>query len=307
MKQTTWKRFLELSEIATTIVEAFPADAQASIRANALEIAKMIAETMRGEELDDPEVRRAIINTSLLFAPHLTLDQTLREAADENSPLEAVIGVLRTARVAELSSFGRIAENRVNVINTVEQKIDEHHNEDVYQELLADAPWLIDPQWAPITSNRSFATLKRAFQNFVKKETGEDLELGEFYESNKRADFVLSNHDDTIELMEIKRPNYDFDDEDMLRLNRYADLMETFLSDPANAEFKRKFPYFHITLVCDRERLTGVYKRAFEGLIEAEKLKWISWSTFLLRTRNMHQEFLAEADRQRTESAKIFA
>ena len=146
----------------------------------------------------------------MLLGPHISLDRKLIEASEsKDSPLEVVTDILRTARVAELSSFGRIADDRVKVIKTVEQlKDDATTLEEAFQELIEQAPWLINPQWSPITANQALTTLKAEFVKFYKQETGDDIVLFGFEDSakKKRPDFVLSNQDQVIEIIEIKRP-----------------------------------------------------------------------------------------------------
>ena len=90
----------------------------------------------------------------------------------------------------------------------------------------------------------------------------------------------------------------------MERINTYVDLMTEFLEMPGNEEFRRIFPKFHVTLVCDKISLTGVHKSAFEGFKRDGTLTYITWRTFLLSTRRMHQDFLNEAERQRKDAAR---
>ena len=170
--------------------------------------------------------------------------------------------------------------------------------------MISEAPWLINPQWSPITSNQSFTTLKEEFQKFYKEKTGKNLVLDVFSGGTKRADFVLSSQDTIIQIIEIKRPAHGFENDEMDRINTYVELMKEFLEQAGNQEFKRLFPKFHVTLVCDKLKLTGVHKTAFEGLQADELLTHINWKTFLLRTRKMHESFLKEAERQRADAAK---
>ncbi len=300
-RKKTWELFKDVSEIESRVAKAFPSEEQTSIRQHTMEIAKTIAKTTRPDELDDPEHVESIVQLSLLLGPHITLDEKLREAADgQDRPLAVISGILKTARIAELSSFGRIADDRVKVIKTVEQyKDDPTTLESAFQKLIAAAPWLVNPQWSPITANQSFETLKDEFIKYYKQQTGEDLDLMGFSDSDKRADFVMSNQDQVIEIIEIKRPSHSLQNDEMGRINKYAELMEQFLAEPANRDFKDLFPKFHITLVCDKLGLTGVYKSAFEGLQAKKILEYINWRTFLLRTRKMHEAFLKEAERQK--------
>jgi hypothetical protein len=248
----------------------------------------------------------SLVSLSLLFGPHLTLDKKLREAADStDNPLSVITSILKTAKVAELAAFGKIADDRVRVIKKIEElKDDASTLEEAFQTLIEEAPWLINPQWSPITANQSFTTLKKEFQKFYKQRTGKDLILKDFSLPIKRADFVLSSQDTVLQIIEIKKPAHGLEDEEMVRINTYVDLMDDFLSLEGHEEFKRLFPDFHVTLVCDNIKLKSVHKTAFEGLKKDGRLTHITWRTFLLRTRKMHESFLNEAERQKTDAAK---
>lgn len=306
IKKKTWELFQETSNVKEIIEKAFPIESQKGIREEALGFAKLVGQSLRREEAMDSQRAEEIVQLSLLFGPHVSLDNKLREAAEaKDSPVEVISEILRYARVAELSSFGRIADERVRVINTVESlKDDQSTLEDSFQELIEEAPWLINPQWSPITANQSLSTLKTEFQKYYKRKTGEDLELSDFRNSRKRPDFVLSNQDGIVQIIEIKKPHHTFTNKEMVRLQRYATQMSNFLDKDNHKEFNNVFLDFHITLVCDNENLDDIHKGAFLKLKDDNRLTFIDWATFLLRTRKMHQEFLDEAERQRSNVAK---
>lgn len=289
------------------LAEVYPGTENDSIKNNTIAIAKSIARTARADELDDLNQIQSILQLSLLLGPHMTLDEKLREAAsDQNAPLGVVNGILKTARIAELYSFGRIADDRIKVIETLQILKDSPGTlESEFQKLLTEAPWLINPEWSPITANRTFTTLREEFKKFYKARTDEDLILSEFTLSTKRADFVMSSQDNVIQIVEIKPPDHAMSNEDMERLDNYVDIMEQFLKDPVNELLKKSYPSFHVTLVCDRITLSGVYKTAFEGRVDKKVLTNISWRTFLLKTKQTHEQFLREAERQKQFAAKL--
>lgn len=306
LKKKTWDRFQEVSKLSERIDAAFPQDDQGEIRSRAQGLAKLIGQTIREEELSDSERVNALVELSLNLAPHITLTEMLKQAAEsKDSPLAAVTALLKTARLAELSSFGQIAQERVSVIQRVESlKDDPATLEDALQKLIATAPWLIDPQWSPITANESFATLRSEFQKYFKTKTGEEIVLDPFSDPTKRCDFVLATHEGQIEIVEIKPPSHTYVKEDHERLVRYFDLLTEFLEQPGNEKFKKQFPEFHITLVCNKVSLTGVNRSSFAGLKTQEKLTHITWAVFLLKTRQTHEDFLKEAERQKHHAAK---
>jgi hypothetical protein len=238
---------------------------------------------------------------TLDLSPHIALNEQLRDAAESSdNPLSALVGILRTARIAELSSFGRIAEDRVKVIERLEElKDDSDSLEGALQQLITEAPWLIDPQWSPMSANQRFATLKSEFEKAYKKQTGNEIKLNEFSDPKKRADFVLAGHEGRIEIIEIKKPNHALDNTDYERIDVYNQVMEEFLNDPGNSEFKKMYQDFHITVVCDSTNLTGTSKTAFQGLKGSQRLSQMNWSSFLLRTKKMHESFLEAAERHK--------
>jgi Histidine kinase-, DNA gyrase B-, and HSP90-like ATPase len=301
MRKSAWDRFKAVSKIEKRVADNFPGKQQSAIRDQTIEMAQMIAKTARGDELEDTEIVESLVQLSLLLGPHITLDRKLREAAaSKDCPMAVVSEVLKTARVAELASFGRIADERVRVIETLELLKDTAGTrEGEFQKLLTEAPWLINPTWSPIVANQSFETLREEFVKFYERRTGEKLTLDDFSDPDKRCDFVLSSQDDAIQIIEIKRPRHALTNEEMVRITNYHDLMISFLNEAGNEAFKTKFPRFHITVVCDFLSLSNVSKAAFDGFKESGVLTHINWTTFLLRTREMHQGFLNEAKRQR--------
>ena len=151
-----------------------------------------------------------------------------------------------------MSSFGKIAENRLKVINSLEfLKNSKETLEDRLQDLIKDAPWLINPEWAPVTANQSLSTLKKEFENYYKRFTGEEISLSDFEENLRRPDFVLSNQEGMAQIIEIKKPSHMLTNVEMDRIVTYHECMQSFFDDEKNKEITKFFNHFHITLVCD--------------------------------------------------------
>lgn len=301
MRDTIWQRFLLTSKLEKKAESAYPGTDQKQIREATIEIAKMFGRTMRGDEVEDPDAVSALVDIAIMLAPHVMLDRRLREAADTSkTPLHLVGSILKTARLAELASFGRIADNRLSVIDRLKVLKDAvGMTEDKLQGLIESAPWLINPQWAPVTANSSLTTLKKEFEKYYKKHTGNAINLTDFSDSTKRPDFVMSSQDNVLQIIEIKRPAHKLKNAEMDRIIVYKTQLENFLTDPANKDFRAIASGFRITLVCDEISLTGAQKLSFESMQSNAMLEHISWRSFLLRTEKMHKEFLDEAEKQR--------
>ena len=294
--------FFATGRVEERIKNSYPADNQKDIREQATKVAKTFGRTISLAEAEDEEVVDDLVDLSITLAPHVTLDEMMRDAAERTeTPLAALSTLLRTARIAELSSFGRIAEDRLKVIKRLETlKDDDGTHEDSLQNLIEDAPWLVNPEWAPVVANQSLGRLRKEFEKYYKKKTGQEISLSDFQNPNRRPDFVLSSQEGVAQIVEIKRSGHALKNEEMDRIINYYNCMQSFLLDDRHADFRKFFNDFHITLVCENLALTGAQRAAYDGYLEKGKMTHINWTTFLLRTETVHQDFLEEAKRQRT-------
>ncbi len=302
MRKATLALFLETGNVDARIHDAYPNDEQRKIRDCANEMAHSFGRTISRSEAQDSSVVDELVNLSISLAPHVTLNDMMRCAAEQaDSPLSVLDSFLRTARLAELSSFGRIAEDRLKVVHRLELLKDTGDTKELdLQKLIADAPWLINPEWAPVTENTSFSRLRSEFEKYYFNKTGETISLSNFSDPGKRPDFIMWSQDGVVQIIEIKRPRHRLTNKEMDRIVTYHDNMEDFLKDTAHTEFGKHFKDFHITVICEGLALTGAQLGACNGYISLNRLTQTNWASFLLRTERVHQDFLSEAKRQRT-------
>lgn len=301
-RKATLERFLEVGEVDARILEFYPTKEQEAIRKRAGEIARTFGRTMSRDEVKDADVVKDLVDLSITIAPHVTLNDMMRKAVASADTTLSVLGAfLRTARLAELSSFGRIAKDRLKVIHRLETLKDSDDTEEKdLQQLITDAPWLINPEWAPVTANRTFSSLRREFEKYYKRKTGESISLSDFQETGRRPDFVLSNQEGTLQIIEIKKPGHRLSNPEMDRIIRYYNNMNAFLHDAGHAELFQHFADFHITIVCDSLGLSDAQEAAFDLYRVQGKLTHTDWAAFLLKSEQVHHAFLQEEGRQRT-------
>ncbi len=309
MRKATLELFLETGDVDTRVLNAYPADDHQSIRERAGEVARSFGRTMSRGEAEDVSVVNELVDLSITLAPHITLNSMMKEAvADAERPLSVLAAFLRTARLAELSSFGRIAEDRLKVVKRLKVLKDaEDTAENDLQQLIVDAPWVVNPEWAPVIENQTFSRLRREFEKYYEEQTGEPILLSDFQQAGRRPDFVLSSQEGTVQIIEIKKPRHRLTNPEMDRIVAYHQNMDKFLRDPSHAKFGKTFKDFHVTVVCDSLALTGTQLAAFEGYRERGKLTHMNWTAFLLKTEQVHQDFLQEAKRQRDTTAAMSA
>ena len=301
MRRATLDIFLETGRVQDRIEALFPKDDDQPIRERATELARMFGRTMNRGDVEDEEAVSNLVNLSIELAPHVTLDAMMREAGEKaDAPFDLLTSLLRTARIAELSSFGRIADDRLKVIQRLDVlKESDDIIEDSFQSLIEDAPWLVNPEWAPVTANQSLSSLKKEFERYYEQKIGEPIQLSDFNSPLKRPDFVLSSQDGRAQIIEIKKPRHPLRNDEMRRIVNYRNLMKAFLEDAKNEKFRQFFHGFHMTLVCDELALSGSDQAAFDHYVNLGELTHFSWQNFLLKTRVVHEAFLHEAERQR--------
>ena len=307
LRRATLELFLDVGAVDARIQSTYPTEEQRAIRDRAKQIARNLGRSLRRGEVEDPSVVKELVDLSITMAPHLTLNSMMKEAVASADTTISVMGsFLRTARLAEVSSFGRIADVRLRVIKRLETLKDGDDTEEKdLQQLIADAPWMINPEWSPVTHNQAFSSLRREFEKYYESETGETISLSDFRESGKRPDFVLSNQGGKLQVIEIKKPGHRLSNAEMDRIVAYYDNMKAFLEDPVHEEFRQYFSDFHITVVCDSLGLSGAWAAALRAYRTEGKLTHMDWAALLWKSEQIHQAFLEEARGQRTAGSAL--
>lgn len=297
LRNSMASRFIEVGQVKERLQEAFPSQRHDEIRKRALSIAEVLGKSLRVDEVDDEDVVTAMIQLSLDLAPHIKLQDELRAAARRESAISTLGKTLESARVAELSSFGRIAEGRLGVINRLRELIDHKEFGEVdFRELLQRAPWLISPEWSPVTHNQALRTISAEFHKRVEEFKPERDPLTNAA-SRKRPDLVLFSQNGCIQIVEIKKRRQTLCNDDMDRILQYQDIMRELIQENSDPDGAFTFNGLHITIICDRIALTGVHKVVFRSLRNEGELTHFTWADFLMQTRRVYEQFLEEAAR----------
>lgn len=261
----------------------------------AIDLAKKFGGFAAEDELNDDVYVEDLSQIILSVAPHQALMEAFHEFTNQvtkgEASMDQMLDIFSKAQIAELASYAQIAAQRVRVIKDLQQIIDVSMDENQFQALIAQAPWLIEPSWTVITKNQSLKNFKRAFEKFWKKTHAKEVVLAIGYE-DKRPDFTLVSIDGLLHIVEIKKAGHAFDDADFDRLVNYVDAFQQFFEENEEtvAEFYRKW---RIDLVADGEKLKkSTNRHAYNGFVEDGRVKRMSWQDFLTRAKKVHEQFL---------------
>lgn len=287
--------FFEASNLEEAAAKKYP---DPEIRKAVLTLGKVLGGTMSKDDLKDPKAVERVAHLCISMAPQKVLVEALTAAArtDEGLALSTVLEHLVHARVAENASLGQVARLRVDVIGELEGGLDGQVDEMELQKIIESAPWLANPQWTPLTMNRTFATLVKEFPKWYRKQYGQPVTVSTAEAAGdarrKRPDFVMLHVESRIVIVELKRPHHAITDRELDRLVEYHDALQKFLDD--HKEIAAAFPHgVEMLLVCDGEGFKKASsKRLFEKLSSDGTLTVRRWKEFVNSTKKAHDDFL---------------
>ena len=298
--------FLEASGLEAKAKDRFP---DKDIVSTALEFGKQIGRFAAEDELNDQEYVDGLTEVVLSVAPHKALMDAFeafnQEVFGQESGIDSLLDLFSKTRIAEMASYAQIAYERVRAIRKLENVLEEGGAEDVLQRIVAEAPWLIDPTWTPITANQSLKLFARKFAAFFKHLRGEEVTFSIDY-SCKRPDFTLVNLGQKLHIVEIKAVGKYFDSKDWDRLHNYLEAFRDLFKE--NPNLALNFPEgWVVDLVCDGVSIADRDKKlAYENWQNAKgRIVRISWTDFLARAVRANETFLDAEDRVREEEKRL--
>jgi hypothetical protein len=291
--------FLKKSDFKKRAEERF---SDAAVVGTAITLAEQIGSFASEDELEDSDYVEQLVEVIMSVAPHRALMVAFQEFSSEvagtDVKLESLADLFSKTHIAELASYGQIAHERVRAITELQEAAigSTGVNEERLQEILAQAPYLIDPSWSAVTKNQSLRSFKTIFEAEWKKEHGEDIELTIDYQ-RKRPDFILVNVGGELHIVEIKAPGHAFANSDFDRMARYVRAFRDFFA--RHADYLNDFPRgWHIDLIADSLGITDPDKQeSFNSFVTRGEVVHVTWGVFLKRAIKAHEEFLDARDK----------
>ncbi len=292
MRKIASKIFMEKSKLKEKAKERYK---DKTVIDAAIKVGQTIGSIASLDDLEDEEYVTNLTELVLTIAPHKLLVDTLREVSDEKAehPLDAIIKLLSDVKIAEIASLGQIAKERIIAIKKLEALISPGMDtkERDLQELLEHSPWLIDPQWTVLQSNKMFKTMRKSFERWYERTYDAKVTTSTIESETKRPDFILLHIGSNVEIVELKNVGHELTDKEFIRILDYYSAVDDFMI--ANKSLKDLFPFLHISVICDKLNLKD--KRSslsFKTLEDNNLLKQRTWEELLTDTRKVHERFL---------------
>ncbi len=293
--ESTLELFSKTVDLDGELARRFPTKDQASIRKRAKNVAETLARKMSPGDASDHAAAMEVINLASAFAPHMELSEELTRAAADNEQvtLGTVAHILSRAKMAEAMTLGTIAEKRLQFIEHFKTLVRAATTQEAdLQDLIEEAPWLIRPEWTPISENKSLSGVRDALERYLTKKMGVPVTLSTISNPMKRPDFVMIGAPGQLQIVEIKKPNHRFDKADFDRFYNYVESFDQFFGNSANAQVLAGIAGYRITVVADELKLSRPNLDALSSLESKGKYDNVSWDTLIERAKKVHEDFI---------------
>ena len=249
----SWDLFLEESQLDERLRAAHPKDR--AIRESVLRAARSLVTRADRDAIKNPHYRGRMVRLAYAIGPHSTLLTTLDEVASlPDGATDMILDLFERARLVEMYSLGQVAQERVGAIEQLQRLVSNPLTvERQLQKLIETAPWILYPDWTPLSFNQSLASTRTNFQSWYLANYGEEIVTSAIDNPSKQPDFVMLNHEGRLEVIEIKRPQHALADEKFDRSFGYLTAVRKFITE--TAAVRASFPVAQLTIVCDSMNL----------------------------------------------------
>ncbi len=285
--QRAWDLFLEESRLDERLRAAHPTDR--AIRESVLRAARSLVARADRDAIKNSNYRDRMVRLAYAIGPHTTLLTTLDEVASQaDGATDVILDLFERARLVEMYSLGQVAQERVGAVEQLRRLVSSPSTvEKQLQKLIETAPWILHPDWTPLSFNQSLASTRTNFQSWYLAEYGKEIVTSTIGNPNKQPDFVMLNHEGRLEVVEIKRPQHSLTDEEFDRAFGYLTAVRQFISE--TAAVRASFPTAHLTIVCDSLNVDALRANSIRT---DPDISHKTWHDLLESTSRRHEDFL---------------
>jgi hypothetical protein len=235
--------------------------------------------TLLGESEPDPErvdgLADALIK-SFEYQHFHDVISDIEAVADDPEGLQRLLGHLHDWKVLESRTILEIINGRLGIIEKFHQMIVNDAPETAHQvgdenmhDLIADYPWLINPEWQVLAEER---TISRQLRMWNAEDVGDEV-------SRQRYDFLALGTGDRLIIIEIKRAGYPVTFAESQRLEDY----QSRLLDA--------WPNIHMVLVCGSA--PALKPNQLQAWAERPDGEIIMWKDIYQRTKQYYEHYRA--------------
>ena len=173
---------------------------------------KVIKIITSSNRLDDERMKE--LATYMMISFEQKVFREMVSNMDEHPEPDMLIEMFETWDIIEAKEIHNIVKGRMDTIKQLEKLVNENAKEvPTLHSFFVKWPWIIEPTWTRWQSEVSYSDMLR-------KEYPETLE-----EHDRRIDFVAIGTGNTINIIELKRPDYKIRSKDLDQLTDYVEFV----------------------------------------------------------------------------------
>ncbi|MCY3801690.1 MAG: ATP-binding protein [Chloroflexi bacterium] len=295
-----WDIFLEKSKLQERLELALPSDRD--VRESIMRAARSLVTRADRDSMQNPRFVERVVNLAFTVGPHRTLLETLDKIASmAHESADEILDLFDKARVVEMYSLGQVARERVEAIGQLRRLVSAQSTvEKQLQKLLERAPWILYPDWTPLSFNQSLARTRESFESWYQAKYGHEIVTSAIANPRKQPDFVMLNHEGRLEVIEIKRPQHSLTDGEFGRAFGYLTAVRDFIDE--TTEVRTLFRKAQLTIVCDSLNLDAMGQNTIRT---DDEVSHKTWFDLLQSTSRSHEDFLKVVREMQGELPKL--
>ena len=200
--------------------------------------------------------------------------QEIEEASTDPNKLATLLQQLNEWKVLESRAILEVVKGRLDILDKFEKMLCNDAPETAssrtpenMHDLLGGNPWLLNPEWQVLAEEKKITTQLREWGC---------KDLPDF---NGRFDFLAIGSDGVLVVIEIKRPDYPAQLDEMTRLLEYANRLKLATTRPIRMVF-----------ICGRQPQVD---RDILGIFDNPQFERRSWNSLFERTRRTYEHYQA--------------
>lgn len=202
-------------------------------------LARQMIGKIQALSVDDERDRKELFGQSILAFERFNMRQQLNEFVDTiGRDSDRAVLAFNTLDDLEAILYAQIVKSRLDVITTLQQNVENKAREKVFQQLLFDHLWLLDPSWERATEGR---VMEREFKTLL----GDDGSVGEDVQGiiNSRLDIKYRTAAGKHIIVELKKSDRTMKTSELYdQGERYRVLLAEVLSNQTNPSAGQPMP-----------------------------------------------------------------
>lgn len=238
--------------------------------------------------MDNLDERRQLTKHAVLaFEFHRWNENLDRLETIDDENLESVISMFRELDGLEATLYGQIVRKRIDVIRTLQEKVDDNARERIIQTYIFDHLWLLDPSWERVEASEFME--KRVGTLFREVDAGLSDE-----EKNARLDIKYRKTAGKHVIIELKRPDRSVS---VYELGRQIEKYRSGLTKVLEAAGT---PHEPIEFVCLMGRPPSEWSNPngqalVEDTLKVQNARYVNYDELLTNSYQAYSDYLRQA------------